>query len=141
MDPQEIQENEGGDGAAGFEGGESPYVPGKGQALEWLLGDEKSGNQDGPLVPWRAEGGNKGRPPRSEREEVPQESLHIIHEGRENAGKWSLAPLNQIKFLGASNLKGLPRTDAWDLEVHSFPGATMVDGYTILKHRTKATSH
>lgn len=42
-------------------------------------------------------------------------------------------------FLGDSNLNRLPKMEAWDVEVHSFPGASIVDAYAVLKHRTKGS--
>ncbi|KAG1927674.1 hypothetical protein F2P79_024083, partial [Pimephales promelas] len=78
-------------------------------------------------------GGKEGSP------EESRWSRHVRHEGRAGARNWSLAPVSPIVFIGDSNLSRLLKTRAWDIEVHSFPGTTITDRYTILKHRTKAT--
>ncbi|XDV10976.1 hypothetical protein PO909_000055 [Leuciscus waleckii] len=109
-------------------------------ALDWLFSGEGSEDQEGPAVPQeKADVGDKERPSRPPRLEAPRWSIHVNHEGKEKARNWSLAPVNPVLFVGASNLSCLPRTEAWEVEVHSFPGATIVDGYYIVKHRTRTT--
>lgn len=103
-----------------------------------LLIEEVGGTREGSATTsWGADKGKGG-----EKEESPEESrwsTHIRHEGRAGARNWSLATVSPIVFIGDSNLGRLPKTSAWDIEIHSFPGATITDGYTILKHRTKTT--
>ncbi|CAM4507465.1 unnamed protein product [Leuciscus chuanchicus] len=85
----------------------------------------------------KADVGDKERPSKPPGLEAPRWSIHVNHESKEKARNWSLAQVNPVLFVGASNLSRLPRTEAWEIEVHSFPGATIVDGYNIIKHRTR----
>lgn len=91
---------------------------------------------------WLFEGEDSERPPqgvekdkKTEREEASKWSIHGNHGGRENAGKWSLSPVSPLLFIRDR----LPKTEAWDVEVHSFPGTSIVDAYAVLKHRTKGS--
>ncbi|XDV10891.1 hypothetical protein PO909_000002 [Leuciscus waleckii] len=110
-------------------------------ALDWLFSGEVSEDQEGPAkekAPQeKADVGDKERPSKPPGLETPRWSIHVNHESKEKARNWSLAPVNPVLFVGASNLSRLPRTEAWEIEVHSFPGATIVDGYNIIKHRTR----
>ncbi|XDV35105.1 hypothetical protein PO909_005132 [Leuciscus waleckii] len=110
-------------------------------ALDWLFSGEVSEDQEGPAkekAPQeKADVGDKERPSKPPGLEAPRWSIHVNHESKEKARNWSLAPVNPVLFVGASNLSRLPRTEAWEIEVHSFPGATIVDGYNIIKHRTR----
>lgn len=56
--------------------------------------------------------------------------------GKEKFKLWNLAPKRSVLILGASNLSRMPRVENKELEVHSYPSASLVQACTIVKHRT-----
>lgn len=68
-------------------------------------------------------------------------SRHFRHEvvDGDKYGSWRLAPGRAILIIGDSNLSRIPEANNGAVEVHSFPGVTLAQAFSLVKYKTPAS--
>ena len=98
--------------------------------IEWILGASQEEVPQEVEAGAATQTGKKG----------PGKSLHVRHEvvGGDKYKSWSLAPGREILIVGDSNLGRIPEVNNGAVEVHSYPGATLSQAFSLIKYKTPA---
>ncbi|CAM4569736.1 unnamed protein product [Leuciscus chuanchicus] len=65
-------------------------------------------------------------------------SYHVRHEvvAGDKYKSWSLTPGREVLIVGDSNLSRIPEINHGAVEIHSYPGATLAQAFSLIKYKT-----